>query len=225
MSPSLNQQQLLKKFWGDFTPLPLTPLVEHGPFIYKCYSAADDTVAVLSSHNRNHTATPVLLNAKFQQFDLPLSVRLMEQLRPFESLKGRNASNEPFYEMLDMFRRMLSVYRENVLQFLADQLTCAINGKEATALCEVFSTERLCHLHVVIREFLNGTKNVSAFLSGCVLKLPGFEKLRPSPKQLPVIERLLKDIAAFDNQQKKTLHILENWRQQQVLQAYQQQGN
>jgi len=199
----------------------MTPLTECGPYIYKCYAAADDTVAVLAHQERNNTA-PQILHLKFRQYDLPLSIRLMERLLLIGSMGVRNAAGKQLYDTLDTFRRMLSVYQENVLLRISEHLTENENGCSPK---EVFGPEFLRQLSNITIEFLRAINGFFEFISGCAYKLPGFEKMQPPRGQLPVMESLLEDISAFSNHQKKTLHILEKWRKQLVKQMAQQQRN
>ncbi|WP_126246194.1 hypothetical protein [Chitinophaga rhizosphaerae] len=199
----------------------MTPLTECGPFIYKCYAAADDTVAVLAYQERNNTA-PQILHLKFRQYDLPLSIRLMERLLLTGTMGSRSAASKQLYDTLDTFRRILSVYQENVLLRISEHLTGNENG---TSPKEVFGPEFLLQLSNIVSEFLRAIKGFFEFISGCVYKLPGFEKMQPPRGQIPVMESLLEDISAFSNHQKKTLHILDKWRKQQAKQLAQQQRN
>ncbi len=227
MLPSFNPVELQERFCEGFSFHPFQSLEQYGHFIYKCYAAAGDIKPVLDLHsqeydfNSNH---PSLLIKKLHQRDLPCSGKLLDQLRSSASMskqrprcrKQQEAIHTQLVEVMDTYMKMLEIYRQNVLQFVATQMLPPATADDDDGYFEEIGPETLQQLQKIIREFLHRSDVIWAFLTGCVQKAPGFEKLMLTEEEKGSLKELADIIALLAEQQAKTIQILENWRKHRM---------
>jgi hypothetical protein len=223
MYPSFNYAELQEKFCEGFAFFPFEALEQHGRFIYKRYAAGDNTPKLLDSYDSHCDGSlhARILLVKLQQQDVPLAAKLLNRMeldhyrldQRFRGRKRRPAIHKQLLETMDTYRRILTVYQDQVQQQVVAQLL-ALSDKNGPLSFEGVSVENLASVASVIQEFLHSTEIIYGFLYGCIRQLPGFKKLVLNAREMEELEELLKTIRTFRDLQKKTMQLFEQWKQQ-----------
>lgn len=221
MYRSFTYAELQEKFCEGFTFFPFEALEQHGRFIYKRYAAGDNTRKLLDTYsgNRDGSLHARILLVKLQQQDIPVASELLNRIQSelycleqrFAGRKRRPAIYQQLLETMDTYHRILSVYQDQVQQRIVAQLL-ALSDKNGPLSFEGISAENLANVGSVVQEFLHSTEIIYGFLYGCIRQMPGFKKLVLTDKETAEMEALLKMVRAFRALQKKTSHVLEDWR-------------
>jgi rRNA-processing protein FCF1 len=235
MLPSFTYTELQKKFCEGFFFHPFKELEQYGYFIYKCYAAVDDTKAVLDvhSHDYNFNSThPQVLLCKLQQRDVPVSAALLEELQSarrkleerFSYRMKYAAVQAQLLETLETYERILYSYQQDVLRNIIVQLSSPAGEQEPGCYDDV-GPENIRHLQIIVKEFLNSTDIIRSFLKGCIKRVIGYEKILLTVDELEMLRQLLVMTGEMWEQQKKSMFILQNWKEQRVQFTNQQMRN
>ena len=234
MYRSFTYAELQERFCEGFAFFPFTALEQHGRFIYKRYAAGDNTAGLLDSYNSNNDGGVHAggLLVKLQQQDIPLAAELLERLQSehahleerVRGMKRKPAIYKQLLETMDTYHRILLVYQQQVQQQIVAQLL-ALCDKHGPLFVEGITAENLTNINAVVLEFLQSTEILYGFLYGCIRQMPGFKKLVLNAKETEEMETLLKMVRAFRALQRKTSHLLEEWKKEGTRQREQRTMN
>lgn len=223
MYPSFSYPELQKRFCEGFDFFPFKALEQYGGFIYKSYTADDDTRELLDRYVYQHDNSSVharVLLLKLQQNDIPVAGELLFQLQSagyrfeerFYSIKRRPAIYKQLLETMETYHRILAVYQHEVQQHIAAQLSEMPEGEQQAAY-DGINADSIVQLKLVVQEFLRSTDIIYAFLEGCHQQLPDYRKLVLSAEEQKTIRDILHTVIMFRDLQKETIDILKQWKQ------------
>lgn len=224
MYPSLPYSELQEKFCEGFAFFPFKALEQYEGYIYKSYTKDGispgllEQCGAMGSYSGLHAQVLLL---KLLQRDIPVAGVLLSRIEAatfkLENMVAQDAKRSLAYmqllETIRTFQAILTIYKHQVQEQMATQLTAICNTGDYACIEEI-SRKDFGHIRSVVGEFLDSTEVMCSFLEGW-LSIDDHEELRD----------ILKTMTEFRDLQKKTIYVLEQWRQEDTRNKEQQAMN
>lgn len=221
MYPSFSYTELQKRFCEGFAFFPFNALEQYDDFIYKRYTCSDNAHRLLEvqreEYNFGRQYAKFLLQ-KLQQQDIPIAAQLLLQLEEvclklMESSEGNSKRPAIYHELADTistYQRILSVYQHNVQEHIATQLSSMPDFPDAGTYVEI-GADNIRQIEIVIMEFMQSTDIICTFLSSCINRRCGFDKLLFRKETWEQLKMLVSSTYELKEQQQETIVLLELW--------------